>query len=89
MAKYAFVKFKINNEFSDWEKGFYAAQPIARKAGIVEIFHGQASDDSSTCACLLHVESQEKMKKFFKEMETEVTASGHILESTEITWYEN
>ena len=70
-------------------KGFYAAQPIARKAGIVEIFHGQASNDSSTCACLLHVESQEKMKKFFKEMETEVTASGHILESTGILWYEN
>tara|TARA_Y100000739_G_scaffold135399_1_gene116555 strand:- start:33 stop:221 length:189 start_codon:yes stop_codon:yes gene_type:complete len=60
-------------------KGFYAAQPIARKAGIVEIFHGQASNDSSTCACLLHVESQDKMKKLFKEMETEVTASAHIL----------
>ena len=29
------------------------------------------------------------MEKFFKEMETEVTASGHILESTEITWYES
>ena len=56
MAKYAFVKFKINNEFSDWEKGFYAAQPIARKAGIVEIFHGQVSNDSSTCALsLIHI----------------------------------
>ena len=60
-------------------KGFYAAQQIARKAGIVEIFHRQESDESSAYACLLHVELQEKMEAFFKEMETEVTASGHIL----------
>ena len=70
-------------------KGFYAAQPIARKAGIVEIFHRQAPEYSSAYACLLHVELQEKMEALFKEMETEVTASGHILESTEIAWYEN
>ena len=80
MAKYAFVKFKINHKFSDQEKSFYAAQPIARKAGIVEIFHGKASDDSSSGACLFHVESQEKMEAFFKDMEKEVAASGHVLE---------
>lgn len=41
MAQYALVKFKINNSFYDWEQAFYASQPMARKAGVLEIFHGK------------------------------------------------
>ena len=40
MASYALIKFKINNDFSEWEQAFYAAQPMARQAGIIELFHG-------------------------------------------------
>ena len=41
MAKYAFIKFKINNDFDSWEQAFYAHQPIAREAGILELFHAK------------------------------------------------
>jgi len=37
MASYALIKFKINNDFSEWEQAFYGAQPMARKAGIIEV----------------------------------------------------
>jgi hypothetical protein len=40
MASYALIKFKINNDFFEWEQAFYGAQPMARKAGIIELFHG-------------------------------------------------
>ena len=46
MAKYAFIKFKINNDFEDWEQAFYSHQPMARKAGILELFHAKQADDS-------------------------------------------
>jgi len=45
MASYALIKFKINNDFYEWEQAFYDAQPMARKAGIIEHFHGMTEDD--------------------------------------------
>ena len=33
MASYALIKFKINNDFSEWEQAFYGAQPMARYIG--------------------------------------------------------
>ena len=45
MASYALIKFKINNDFSEWEQAYYGAQPMARKAGIIELFHGMTEDD--------------------------------------------
>ena len=60
MAKFAFIKFKIDDNFFHWEKAFYASQPAARKAGILEVFHGMQSNDPSSCAVLVTIESQEK-----------------------------
>ncbi len=45
MAKYALLQFKINNDFFDWEKAFYSSQPMAREAGILELFHAKQADD--------------------------------------------
>ena len=44
MATYALLKFKINNSFSEWEQAFYASQPMARKAGLIELFHGMSEE---------------------------------------------
>ena len=43
MASYALIKFKINKDFFDWEQAFYSSQPMARQAGIVELFHGRTA----------------------------------------------
>ena len=48
MASYALIKFKISNNFSEWEQAYYSAQPMARQAGIVELFHGRCNDDPQT-----------------------------------------
>ena len=48
MATYALLKFKINNSFSEWEQAFYASQPMARKAGLIELFHGKSEEDPQT-----------------------------------------
>jgi len=89
MASYALIKFKINNDFSEWEQVFYGGQPMARKAGIIELFHGMTEDDPQTCFVLAHVPSKEAMDKFFENAEEELVKSGHILESTEVTMSTN
>ena len=89
MASYALIKFKISNDFSEWEQAFYAAQPMARQAGIIEIFHGKCDDDPQTCFVLCHVPSKEVMDKFFSEAGEEVGKSGDILESTEVIMLNN
>ena len=47
MAKYALLKFKINNDFFDWEKAFYSSQPMARQADLLELFHAKEVEDTS------------------------------------------
>ena len=89
MASYALIKFKINNDFSEWEQAFYGAQSMARKAGIIELFHGMTEEDPQTCFVLAHVPSKETMGKFFENAGEEVAKSGHILESTEVTMLTN
>ena len=82
MASYALIKFKINNDFSEWEQAFYGAQPMARKAGIIELYHGMTEDDPQTSFLLAHVPSKETMGKFLENSGEEFAKSGHILEST-------
>ena len=48
----AILKFDIKNSFSEWETAFYGHQPIARKAGIFEIYHGHAPDNEKN-VCVL------------------------------------
>ena len=50
MAKYALLNFKINNDFFDWEKAFYSSQPMARQAGLLELFHAKEVEDSIFCS---------------------------------------
>ena len=72
MASYALIKFKINNDFSEWEQSFYGAQPMARQAGIIELFHGMTEDAPQTCFVLAHVPSKEAIDKFFENAGEEV-----------------
>ena len=89
MASYALIKFKISNDFSDWDQAFYDAQPMARQAGIIELFHDRCDDDPQTCFVLCHVSSKEAMDQFFAKAGEQVAKSGHILESTEVTMLNN
>ena len=89
MAKYALIKFKINNHFYDWEQAFYSHQPKARDAGILELFHAKQADDPSSVAVLMTASSFELFDEFMKNAEEDIASSGHILESTEVTLYEN
>ncbi len=67
MASYALIKFKISNDFSEWEQAFYSAQPMARSAGIIELSHGKTEDDPQTCCVLCPVPSNEAVDKLAKE----------------------
>ena len=89
MSSYALIKFKISNDFYEWEESFYAAQPMARQAGIIELFHGMTDDDPQTYFVLCHVPSKEATDKFFQDAGEQVAKSGHILESTEMTMLTN
>ena len=89
MASYALIKFKINNDFFEWEQAFYSPQYMARTAGIMELFHGMTEDDPQTCFVLAHVPSKEAMDKFFENAGEDVANSGQILESTEVTMLTN
>ena len=62
---------------------------MARKAGIIELFHGMSEDAPQNCFVLAQVTSKEAMEKFFENAGEEVAKSGHIIESTEITMLTN
>ena len=89
MAKYVLLKFKINNNFSDWEKTFYAAQPFARKAGINSISHSYNVSDNKSIMVLMTVDNQQSWENFYNENKELISSSGHILESTQTEYYEN
>ena len=89
MATYALLKFKINNSFSEWEQAFYASQPMARKAGLIELFHGKSEEDPQTVNVLIHIHYKEAMDKFIQEAVEDISESGHIIESTEVTFLTN
>jgi hypothetical protein len=55
MASYAFLRFKINNDFFECEQLFNQSQSIARQHGILEIFHGWTDDNPHSCFVLMHV----------------------------------
>ena len=65
------------------------AQPMARKAGIIELFHGMSEDDPQNCFLLANVPPKEAMTKFFENAGEEVAKSRHILGSTEVTMLTN
>ena len=54
----AILKFEIINSFAEWEQAFYSNQPIARAAGIFELYHGHAPDDEKNYAWFLMLSVQ-------------------------------
>ena len=49
----AILKFEISNTFSEWEKSFYNHQPIARAAGIFQLYHGHAPENEKKVFTIL------------------------------------
>ena len=89
MAKFALLQFKINNTFEEWETTFYNAQNPARKMGINSISHGHQPDDPKKVFVLMMMEKSDTWSKFYSENRGLIESSGHILESTIVTYYEN
>ena len=89
MATYALLKFKIDNSFSEWEQAFYASQPMASNAGLIELFHSMSDEDPQTDHVLNYVHSKEANDKFMQEAGEDIAKSGHIMESTEVTFLTN
>ena len=59
----AALKFDIRNSFADWEQAFYKHQPIARAAGIYEVYHGHAPDNEQKVCVILGALSEDHMQK--------------------------
>jgi heme-degrading monooxygenase HmoA len=51
--------------FFDWEQAFYSSQPMAREAGIIEIFHGRTDEDPQVYMVLTQISSKEAMEHLF------------------------
>jgi len=58
-------------------------------SGILELFHAKQADDPASVAVLMTASSFELFDEFIKNNAEDIAASGHILESTEVTMYEN
>ena len=89
MAHLALLQFKISNDFDEWEKTFYAAQNPARKHGINSISHGHEADDPKSLFVLMMLDEKDTWSKFYENSKDMVESSGHILDSTKVTYYEN
>ena len=62
---------------------------MARKAGLIELFHGMSEEDPQAVHVLVHVHSKESMDKFMQEAVEDIAKTGYILESTEVTFLTN
>ena len=59
----AALKFDIRNSFADWKQVYYKHQPIARAAGIYEVYHGHAQDNEQKVCLILGALSEDHMQK--------------------------
>lgn len=87
MSLTAIITFEISNTYEEWEPGFYAAQPTARKAGIYDLAHGYDPENPNKCMVVVQAPSVEALQEFFDKNVEAVAASGHIIESTLISFY--
>ena len=55
----------------------------------MELFHAKQADDPSSIAVLVTVNSFEVIDEFMKNAGDAIAESGHILETTQVTRYEN
>ena len=85
----AVLNFEINKNFSEWEQSFYNHQPIARAAGIFELYQGHEPNNERKVCVILHALNEQHMQKFMEANGAEIAASGHVLESTNIAIYVN
>ena len=85
----AILKFDISNTFTQWEQAFYTHQPIARAAGLYELYHGHEPGNDKRVVVVLNCLSEEHMQKFIEANGKAMASSGHILESTVTEIYVN
>lgn len=85
----AVLNFEINKKFSEWEQSFYNHQPIARAAGIFELYHGHEPGNEHKVCVIVHALSEQHMQKFMEANGAAIAASGHILETTNTAIYVN
>ena len=55
----------------------------------MNFFYGMSEEDPQTVNVLVHVHSKESMDKFMRLAGEDIAKSGHILESTEVTFLTN
>ena len=85
----AALNFEINKKFSEWEQLFYEHQPIARAAGIFELYHGHEPHNKHKNCVIVQALSEQHMQKFMEANGAAIAASGHVLESTTTAIYVN
>ena len=85
----AILRFNISNAFPEWEQAFYNHQPIARAAGLYELYHGHEPGNDKRVVVVLNCLSKEHMERFIEANAEAMASSGHILESTVTEIYVN
>ena len=85
----AILKFDISNTFAQWEQAFYVHQPVARDAGLYELYHGHELGNDKRVVVVVNCLSEEHMQKFIEANGKAMASSGHILESTVTEIYVN
>ena len=85
----AILKFDISNTFAQWEQAFYVHQPVARAAGLHELYHGHEPGNDKRVVVVVNCLSEEHMQKFIEANGKAMASSGHILESTVTEIYVN
>ena len=85
----AVLNFEINKKFSEWEQSFYKHQPIARAAGIFQLYHGYEPRNEQKVCVIVNALSEQHMQKFMEANGAAIAASGNIPSSTTTAIYVN
>ena len=81
------LNFSIRNSFKEWARSYDASIPGQKMAGITSLSRGcNIEDPSHVCAIMLAKPGV--IEAFIKDNVELIKSSGHILETTKISVYE-
>ena len=81
------MNFKINKPYDHWEKNFDNHREIHAAAGMRPLYRSRSEDDPQKVCIVVRISDEGKDANFMEENKDAISESGHILESTERSFY--
>ena len=77
------ITAEINKPYSEWKAGFDGHRAVREQHGISEVYAGRIVDEQRVVV-VLQAESQAALDDMMRAEADKISATGHVVESTQI-----